>query len=219
MLPNLSARSLRLTFWEALQSSSPTHLRGTPAPPALSGWYGRWVKHSRLGHWSPGEWSSRTGKIKWLERFLVLSCAHRKSTRKQDALPWETAHKGCKYDFYLQSDWISYSAFPDFPFSHLLKFTDLTLHYVSTIHGTRNIKMSKVHSVSSRNPVSSTIFLSHDPWLDENSLRGMHVLYSQIAYSFISQIFKISNVLNVMLGIQWLKKKKKWSLSPWKSIQ
>ena len=34
-------------------------------------------------------------------------------------------------------------------------------------------------------------------------------MYSQIAYSFISQIFKISNVLNVMLGIQWLKKKKK----------
>ena len=168
-----------------------------------------WSDPSEEGIIFPSEQSPRTGKIKWLERFLVLSCAHRKSTRKQDALPWETAHKGCKYDFYLQSDWISYSAFPDFPFSHLLKFTDLTLHYVSTIHGTRNIKMSKVHSVSSRNPVSSTIFLSHDPWLDENSLRGMHVLYSQIAYSFISQIFKISNVLNVMLGIQWLKKKKK----------
>lgn len=146
-----------------------------------------WSDPSEQGITFPYEGSPRTGKIKWLERFLVLSCAHRKSTRKQDALLWETAHKGCQYDFYLQSDWISYSTFPDFTFS--LKFTDLTLHYVSTIRRTRNIKMNKVHSVPSRIPVSSTIFLSHDPWLDENFLRGMHVLYSQIAYSFISQIF------------------------------
>ena len=172
------------------------------------------IRSKWTGHYISLWTKSKDSKIKWLERFLVLSCVHRKSTQKQDALPWETAHKGCKYDFYLQSDWISYSAFPDFTFSHLLKFTELTLHYVSTIHGTRNIKMSKVHSVSSRNPVSSTIFLSHDPWLDENSLRGMYVLYSLIAYSFISQIFKISNVLSVMLGIQWFKKKKKKKHGP-----
>lgn len=70
-----------------------------------------WSDPSEQGIRFPSKGSPRTGKIKWLEIFLVLSYAHRKNTQKQDILLWEVAHKACKYDFYLQCDWISYSHF------------------------------------------------------------------------------------------------------------
>lgn len=116
-----------------------------------------------------------------------------KSTQKQGVLVWEVVHKVCIYDCFIWN--VTEFHIPHFQIwlSHtsLILLTTLFTHCVwNTVLGSRNTKMNKIHSLISRDPSSSTIILSHDPWLPVHFLRvGIHVFNSQIACSFISQVF------------------------------
>lgn len=84
----------------------------------------------------PSKGSARNGKIKWLEVFTVLPCGMREEeyTEAGYSCTGSSTPSLHIWLFYLESEWISYSTFPNLPFSHFRRFTNIVIHSLCIKH-------------------------------------------------------------------------------------